>query len=171
VLNPVRAKVVDHPRQHRWSSYRATAGEAEPPEYISVQWILSQFDRDPVRARAAYRRFVKEGRGVPVWADVRGGILLGTEEFTERMRPLLRESQPDAEIPKRQRFADRRSLEDIFAGAETDRSLRNQRIHEAVMSHGYTLMALQRYLGLHPSTLSRIVKRIEEESRDAKDKV
>jgi putative transposase len=171
VLNPVRAKVVDHPLQHRWNSYRATAGEAEPPEFLSVEWILSQFDEDPVRSRAAYRRFVKEGRGVPVWGDVRGGILLGTEEFTDRMTPLLRESQPDTEIPRRQRFADRRSLADIFAGAEADRRLRNQRIHEAVMSHGYTLTALQRYLGLHPSTLSRIVKRIEEEIRAAKDKV
>ena len=41
--------------------------------------------------------------------------------------------------------------------------MRNKRIHEAVMEHGYTLMALQRHLGLHPSTLSRIVKRIGEE--------
>jgi DNA-binding MarR family transcriptional regulator len=30
------------------------------------------------------------------------------------------------------------------------------------MKHGYTLTALQKYLGLHPSTLSRIVKGIGE---------
>jgi len=48
--------------------------------------------------------------------------------------------------------------------------MRNKRIHEAVMEHGYTLTALQKHLGLHPSTLSRIVKRIGEE-KNAKNKV
>ena len=48
--------------------------------------------------------------------------------------------------------------------------MRNERINEAVMEHGYTLTALQKYLGLHPSTLSHIVKRIEEE-KDARNKV
>lgn len=171
VLNPVRAKVVRHPRQYRWSSYRATAGEAESPDFLTAEWILSQFDEDPVRARTAYRRFVKEGRGVPVWEDVKGGILLGTEEFVARMGPLLREIPPDTEISKRQRFADHRSLEDIFAWVEGDRQLRDRRIHEAVMTYGYTLTAIQKHLGLHPSTLSRIVKRIDEEKRNARSKV
>jgi len=30
VLNPIRAKLVWHPRAWRWSSYRATAGEEAP---------------------------------------------------------------------------------------------------------------------------------------------
>jgi len=33
VLNPVRAKLVRHPRAWRWSSYRATAGDEEPPSF------------------------------------------------------------------------------------------------------------------------------------------
>lgn len=76
------------------------------------------------------------------------------------MKPLLRGEEADSEISKRQRFADRRSLEKIFGGIAEDRHIRNERIHEAVMEHGYTLTALQKYLGLHPSTLSRITKRI-----------
>ncbi len=64
------------------------------------------------------------------------------------------------EISKHQRFADRRSLEDLFDGVEGEQAIRNERMHEAVMEHGYTLTALQKHLGLHPSTLSRIVKRI-----------
>ena len=149
----------------------ATVGKTEPPEFLSVEWILSQFNQDPVRARAAYRRFVKEGRGVPVWEDVRGGILLGAEEFVGRMGPLLRETPPDTEISRQHRFADHRSLKDIFAGVEGDRRLRDRRIHEAVMEHGHTLTALQGHLGLHPSTLSQIVKRIDEEKRNARSKV
>lgn len=61
------------------------------------------------------------------------------------------------EISKHQRFADRRSLEDLFDGVEGEQTIRNERMHEAVMEHDYTLTALQKYLELHPSTLSRIV--------------
>jgi hypothetical protein len=142
-------------------------GEAEPPGFLTVDWILSQFDDDLTCARAAYRRFVKEGRGVPVWDDLQGGILFGTEEFAEQMKPLLRGGKAGSEISKRQRFADRRSLEEIFDSVEGDRHMRDERIHEAV---GCTLTALQKYLGRHPSTLSRIVKHIEEEKR-ARNKV
>lgn len=41
VLNPVRAKLVRHPRQWHWSSYRATAGEVHPSDFLTVDWILA----------------------------------------------------------------------------------------------------------------------------------
>ncbi len=171
VLNPVRAGAVKHPRTYPWSSYRATAGEETAADFLTVEWILSQFDADLSRARAAYRRFVEEGRGVPIWEDVKGGILLGTEQFVERMGPLLRQVGPDAEIRKRERFADQQALDDVFSGVGSDRQLRDKRIHEAVMKHGYTLTALSKHVGLHPSTLSRIVKRVEVKGSEAKSKV
>ena len=169
-LNPVRAKIVRHPRQYRWSSYRATAGEAAPPAFLTVNWILTQFDDNLANARAAYRKFVKEGRGIPVWDELKGGILYGSEEFAGQLKPLLRGAETDTEISKRERFADRRSLEDLFDGIEGNRQMRDERIHEAVMKNGYTLTALQKYLGLHPSTLSRIVKSVAEEM-NARNKV
>ncbi len=171
VLNPVRAEAVHHPREYQWSSYRATAGQAKPFELLTVNWILSHFDKDLVQARTVYRQFVKEGQGIPIWDGVKGGILLGTEEFVEQMGPLLRERAPDLEISRRQRFADHHSLEEIFEGVEDNRRFRNARIYEAVTKHGYTLTALHRYLGLHPSTLSRIVKRRNEEAGNAKGRV
>ena len=41
VLNPVRAKMVRSARDWPWSSYRATAGMAEVPRFLTVSWILS----------------------------------------------------------------------------------------------------------------------------------
>ena len=171
MLNPVRAGAVSHPREYQWSSYLATAGGAESPEFLTVSWILSHFDKDLVQARTDYLQFVKEGQGVPIWNEVKGGLLLGTKEFVDRMGPLLRERNPDLEISRQQRFADHRSLEDIFEGVEDDRELRNTRIYEAVMKHGHTLTAIHKHLGLHPSTLSRIVERIEAETDNAKGRV
>ena len=39
------------------------------------------------------------------------------------------------------------------------------------MKHGYMLTAISKYLGLHPSTLSRIVKQAEKAAADAGNKV
>jgi len=170
VLNPVRAGTVTHPLEYRWSSYSATLDRVKPPEFLCTGWILAQFNDDPKRARAAYRRFVEEGFEVHVWDGLKGGILLGSEEFVERMGPLLRAGSPDIEISSRQRFADRPSLEALFEIVATDRELRNLKIYEAVARHGYSLSEVHRHIGLHPSTISRIVKRFDVKV-NAKDKV
>ncbi|SQD92496.1 protein of unknown function [Candidatus Bipolaricaulis anaerobius] len=79
----------------RWSSYRATAGEEEPSDFLATDWILSQFHQDRARAEKEYRKFVKEGSGTDVWADLRGGVILGTERFVEALEPLLRGRSPE----------------------------------------------------------------------------
>jgi REP element-mobilizing transposase RayT len=61
VLNPVRAGICEHPGDYRWSSYRATVGEAKPEVSLALAPLLELFSNDPVRARARYREFVEEG--------------------------------------------------------------------------------------------------------------
>ena len=51
VLNPVRAGLCEHPRQWRWSSYRALAGLARVPGFLERSWVLGNVDPD---AFAAY---------------------------------------------------------------------------------------------------------------------
>ena len=60
VLNPVRAGLCAHPSEWRWSSYRATAGLAPAPDFLTTSWLLGQFGRDDARARAGYRAFVDD---------------------------------------------------------------------------------------------------------------
>ena len=43
VLNPLRVGLRRSVGQWRWSSYRATAGLAVVPEFLTVDWILGQF--------------------------------------------------------------------------------------------------------------------------------
>ena len=105
-----------------------------------------------------------------VWDEVKGGILLGTEEFVTRMEPMLRETEPGFEIRRRERFADQRSLADIFSEVSGDRRLRSLGTYEASFRYGYTLTAISKHLGLHPSTLSWIVRRVGED-RDAQGRV
>ena len=61
VLNPVRAGLVRHVGEWPWSSYRAFIGKAPRPRFLETSWVLSQFGREPKRAREAYARFVADG--------------------------------------------------------------------------------------------------------------
>jgi REP element-mobilizing transposase RayT len=56
VLNPVRAGMLQTPGAWPWSSYRATAGLAPRPRFLTVDWLLGQLG-GPDR----YGAFVSEG--------------------------------------------------------------------------------------------------------------
>ncbi|NIV32015.1 MAG: hypothetical protein GWN58_21785 [Anaerolineae bacterium] len=50
----------------------------------------------------------------------------------------------------------------MFKGIKGDKERRNRKIHEAVREHGYTLSQVGEVVGLHYSTVSRIVKKLEQ---------
>jgi len=115
VLNPVRARMTRSARNWRWSSYRATAGQAKPPEFLTIDWLLSQFGKDRASAAHAYREFVKEGRGIDVWNDSTAGVLMGSDAFVQSLRPLLRDLEGNREIRSDARLATRPLLKELFA--------------------------------------------------------
>lgn len=158
VLNPVRAGLVRSPGRWRWSSYRATAGLEEPPQFLKVEWLLSQFDLRPERARRAYRRFVAQGKRITIWDELKGGVILGREKFVEELKPVLEGKRSLVEIPRKERLVHRPKLEELFAGVRK-KDERDERIYRAVVKYGYKLREVGEYLGLHYSTVSRIVSR------------
>ncbi|HDL85402.1 MAG TPA: addiction module toxin RelE [Candidatus Acetothermia bacterium] len=165
VLNPRRAKMARTVRKWPWSSYRATSGQARVPEFLTVDWILSQFDTDRERAVRAYRLFVRRKKRIDVWEELRAGMFIGTATFVKQLKPLLTEKAVDPEIRKRERFAARPSLEDLFSDI-ADEATRNERIHQAVRVHHYTLKEVGDLLGLHFSTISIIAKRVDEAKKN-----
>jgi len=161
VLNPVRAKMVRSAKDWKWSSYRATAGMGDALTWLTTDWILSQFGRDRLKAQKVYRKFVRQGRGIEIWDELRHGCLLGTDAFEAKIAPCLSQSQSAIEIPRSQRLAARPSLDELFADA-ADKPSRNRKIHEAMRSHEYTLKEISAHLGLHYSTISVIAKNVDE---------
>jgi putative transposase len=116
VLNPVRAGIVRTAKGWPWSSYRATAGLTEAPEWLETDWTLEQLGRTRVRALEAYRRFVAEGikSTYEPWKRIEGQIFLGSKEFragTIRQGSAGRKSRG---IPKAQRLAALRSGEELL---------------------------------------------------------
>jgi REP element-mobilizing transposase RayT len=157
VLNPVRAGLVAHPRQWRWSSYRATAGEAPVPRFLTVDWVLA-LGETAVRGTAErrYREFVEAGLGAARELLDGPGLVVGGEAFRARLRERAPDAGVLAEVPRAQRFALRPSLAELFAGVESRRE-RNARCVAAVREHGYSAKAVADFLGLHYATVSRVV--------------
>jgi putative transposase len=156
VLNPVRARVVPEAVAWPWSSYRAAVGAAPCPPWLTLDWLLAQFADERTRAQERYRRFVADGLGDEPWAELRAGIYLGSEEF-------VRESSVHAdripEIPREQWQPLRRPLAELFA-AEGDRA-----IAAAYRGEGYRLRDIAEHLGVHPATVSRRLRSLEQRTR------
>ena len=118
-LNPVRARMVERAIDWPWSSYRATAGKAPKPDWLEIDWTLSQFARGRTRAQEIYSRFVAEGKGLPSpLKGTRNQIYLGGETFLKQMDVRLQGHTIDLEIPGLQRrpwIADIRAIKAAVA--------------------------------------------------------
>jgi putative transposase len=167
VLNPVRARMVRGAKDYKSSSYRATAGVSPVPGYLTCDWILSQFGTSKATAQQRYQGFVSEGIKAPApWDKLEAQMVLGNEAFIAKLK---RPGRGVREVRREQRFLGRPNLGGIFGkAAVTERSKRNRAIVEAAVRHGYSQAAIASYLGLHYSSVSKVIK--QERLRDSRFK-
>jgi len=168
VLNSVRANLVKRPEDWPWSSYTATIGKSTRHPFLTVDWMLSQFNAERKKAIKQYKDFVLKGlKEEPPWKALKGQILLGEAGFLERVNIYLKGNEEIREIPKAQRYATRPSLDELFTmDKRKDKTLRNEAIVKAYTHHGYTLQQIAQYLGLHYATVSRALKQTEKAKRE-----
>jgi REP element-mobilizing transposase RayT len=104
VLNPVRAHMVKHPKEWKWSSYRATAGMEKAEPWLEVDWILGQFGKVRKIAQAAYKRFVEDGLGKKnsPWDELSSRIYLGSDKFLNHVHEVGKQHQ-HLDVPKYQK--------------------------------------------------------------------
>jgi len=160
VLNPVRAKRVQRPEEWVWSSYGATAGRKRPHPCLVIDWILGQFGSERKKSEAGYRRFVRDGIGVEsIWNRVRGQSVFGDDDFVDGLGEYVKGRKEIPEIAKSQRFMNRPPLKDIFRlEVFGDRRERDKSIGKAVWEHGYTQREVADHLGIHFTSVSRILR-------------
>jgi len=160
VLNPVRAAMVERPEQYQWSSYLPTLGKAARPAFLTTEWLLGNFSTSLPESRRRYRQFVREGMNSieSPWEKLTGQILLGTEAFVQQAKEFLGGREDVPEIPRKQRHLGRPSLEELFPfGTVTRKQERNRLIHLAHGKHGYTLKEISQALGIHYTTVSKVL--------------
>jgi REP element-mobilizing transposase RayT len=159
VLNPVRAKIVETPEAWKWSSYRATAGRESGHPCLTINWVLGQFSGKRGKEIQEYSQFVQAGIGKSLWHEVRGQAILGEETFADKLVDQLRKHRDLPEIPRSQRYADRPLLSKIFTEKIIlDKRKRDQKIAEAVEEHLYSQREIAAHLGLHYTSISRILR-------------
>jgi putative transposase len=77
-LNPVRAKIIETMEQldrYPWSGHRAILGKTESA-WMDVNSVLAEFGGTKKKARAEYRRFVREGLDQGKIPELTGGGLI-----------------------------------------------------------------------------------------------
>jgi putative transposase len=86
-LNPVRAKVVEDPKDYRWSSYN-TYAYGRKDELIDEHPIYKQLSKDQTERRKRYREFVRgmlrERKAMKGDMDKR--TIYGSKDFTDEVR-------------------------------------------------------------------------------------
>ena len=132
ILNPVRAHMVAHPQEYRWSSYHATAGLEPVPEWLDAAGLLGNFGNDVSSAREEYRRFVDGGIGIErrLWDELQGQIYLGTAEWIDRIQKMIDEQPRSEEHPRAQRMPGRPSMDDVLEAVSATFDIKPEEIRQ-----------------------------------------
>lgn len=159
VLNPVRAGMVKDAADWPWSSYPAMINQAPALNCLQVDVLLGQFDSDRERAILQYRNFVRAGVGLPaVWDNLKNQIFLGDTSFVERLqRQITAETGNLAEIPKAQRRPLAKPLNHYVEAYPNAK----EGMKTAYETGDYTLQQIAHAFGVHYSTVSRVVNKID----------
>ena len=150
VLNPVRARLCARVEDAAWTSYRATIGKAPRPTFLTVDWILGQFEATTAAARLAFRQFVAEGFEDRPLLALDGMVNLGDAQHVPKG---ALSNVAAAEVPTRQRMPFRPPLAEIFREDEQGIVLARK--------NGYSLREIAVYIGVHYSTVSRRLRALE----------
>lgn len=157
VLNPVRAGMVRGVAEWSWSSFLATAGDAQAPEWLETDWILAQFGKQRRSTQRKYVDFVAAGVAAPgVWQHLKHQVLLGGAAFVERLVGAAKPAEL-REVPR----AQRRVLAPSLASFASRYADRNEAMAEAYLSGAYSQQAIADHFGVHYSTVSRAIKDYE----------
>lgn len=154
VLNPVRAGMVAHPGEWKWSSYRATVGSAPVTEFLTIEALLLMFGTSLAEARARFTKFVEQGIDEPgPWNQLKNQIYLGPDGFVEDAMNRIAPARSFRDTPEVQRLAPPRPLDFYREKFPNTR----EAMVEAYLSGHFTLEEVGRAFGVGRSTVSREV--------------
>ena len=155
VLNPVRAKMVATASDWIWSSYRATIGEAQRPNWLSINHLLALFSPDLLSAIVKFQEFVAFGLfSESPWHRLKNQIYMGSDHFIEDMQAKINPKQNLNNFPKMQYL----NTPDSLQYFEKRTTSRDECIIMAYDSGGFSMIEIGNHFSLHYSRVSRIIK-------------
>lgn len=160
VRNPVEAQLAPEPSAWKWSSYRATAGLTAVPPFLMLDWMPWVFGASGVdECQRRFRDFVND----PSECD---GLnpdieVIGSSAFEADVRSEIGASMYRAAVPRSYRSIARPPLAELFKDIGFSRPERDRMIRRAHVLHGYRLAEIATFLGLHPNTMSKVLRRLK----------
>ncbi len=156
VLNPVRAKLVDHPGKWQWSSYQAMVGKTTTSTWLDTASLSQWFGGNAKEAIQRFKMFVAEESSEENPHDKAiNGFIIGSPQFVTDIWKQVKERDIGEEIPRQQRLVGRPSLEEIFNDVQT-RGDRDKAIRFARLSCGYLTTEIADHIGLHRTLVGKI---------------
>jgi REP-associated tyrosine transposase len=170
-LNPVRAKIVEHPEEYEWSSYVYYIGRKKKPEWLNTDFILGYFGRKKSIAEKGYQQFVnilEKAEYESPLKDVVSSTLLGPSDFITYIKDkYISGKGVGKDIPAFKELLERVSADDIFEEVEDifndNRVLsRNVKIYLCKRYSGKKLSEIGRYFNIGESGVSQAYRRLSE---------
>ncbi len=156
VLNPIRAGICKRPEDYRYSSYNETIRVGDGDGLAESKKVLTFFENNPSRARAAYREFVISGiDGTSIHEQVRAQLFLGDDQFIDKHTIDL----PDEkllEVASAARPDPRPPLEHLISCP-----MDCDAVYAAYKEWGYNMREIAQRIGKHYSTVSRMIREYE----------
>jgi putative transposase len=159
VLNPVRAGMVASHAEWHWSSHHFMLEPAGEPAWLDRQWLLGQFGPGMAQAVERYQQFVAAGAGAhsPL-LQIQHQLVLGDDDFASLNRQQLQHAAL-VDVAKTQRRMAAMTLPEYAAAfAERDEAMAR-----AYRSTAFTMAKIGAHFGVSYKTVSRAVKRYEDE--------
>ena len=155
-LNPVKARISNSITNWPWSSHKEIMGLTKKSGCVHPNETLSFFHENKETAKKEYNNYLHEKiEEDSTWKDLQSGLILGSLQFARDMVNKYGNKESGEHI-KKERFAGRPSLEEIFEGVK-EKNKRNFLIFKSFKKHGYTQTEIGECLNLHYSTVSRLI--------------
>lgn len=162
-LNPVRATIAEGPEGYKWSSYNGYIGKRKEDNWVEYSWVLSKFAQNKKVAWQKYKKYTEEGLAVKIespFKSLLGQVILGGEDFREKIKGYLQGRQISQEIIERKRFDKKASPEEIVEAVAKafeveEKDLKNKGKRDNI-SRSVAIYVMQKYSGLSNEDIGRM---------------
>jgi hypothetical protein len=168
-LNPVRAKMVNLPEDHQWSSYSSFIGKKSFPEWLTRDFLLAHFGKNVSTAQKGYQRFVEsllDQEYESPLNEVAGSALLGTPDFIKYIKDKYLSGMESVQnVPALKELSSRIELDQIFTEVDAlfnnvPKVARNVKMYLGCRYSGKTLKDIGQHFGIGESGVSQASRRI-----------
>ncbi len=151
---PVRQRKTRSLAKWKWSSFQATTGLAETPEWLNSKHVLSYFGKQKKRSQTALTKAVSAmDKDFDLSKNIKGQILLGGDSFVSKWKKQL----ASGKIMDKARQRKAKKLKPLSDFSKRFKNTKTAMV-KAYKTGDYTLDQIGQHFGVHYSTVSRTVK-------------